>query len=83
MSQEVKHTRTGRVVSNKMDKTSVVLLQYRTKHPLLGKIVTKSKRVKMHDPNNETQMGDVVEIMSVRPLSKQKSWQLVRVVEHS
>ena len=83
MSQEVKHTRTGRVVSNKMDKTSVVLLQYRTKHPLLGKIVTKSQRVKMHDPHNETQMGDVVEIMSVRPLSKQKSWQLVRVVEHS
>ena len=82
MSQEIKHTRVGRVISNKMDKTSVVLLERRSKHGLIGKVVTRSKKIKIHDPENMTNIGDVVEIMSVRPISKDKSWQLVKVLNN-
>lgn len=82
MSQEIKHTRVGRVISNKMDKTSVVLLERRSKHGLIGKVVTRSKKIKIHDPENVTNIGDVVEIMSVRPISKDKSWQLVKVLNN-
>ena len=82
MSQEIKHTRVGRVVSNKMDKTSVVLLERRSKHGLIGKVVTRSKKIKIHDPENVTNIGDVVEIMSVRPISKDKSWQLVKILNN-
>ena len=82
MSQQIKHTRKGRVESNKMDKTAVVLLQSRIKHSI-GKMITRSKRVKVHDPENISQVGDIVEIMSIRPCSKHKSWQIVRVIENS
>lgn len=82
MSQEIKHTRTGRVKSNKMDKTAVVMLEYSVKHHI-GKMITRSKRVKVHDPENIAKIGDVVEIMSIKPCAKHKSWQIVRVVENS
>ncbi len=83
MSQEIKHTRIGRVVSNKMDKTAVVLLQRRSKHPLIGKVVTKSNKIKIHDPSNALKIGDVVEIMDGRPISKDKSWKLIKVLDHN
>ncbi|MDO5035257.1 MAG: 30S ribosomal protein S17 [Actinomycetaceae bacterium] len=73
--------RRGYVVSDKMDKTVVVELEDRTKHPLYGKVVTRTKRVKAHDENNEIQVGDLVRIMETRPLSATKHWRVVEVIE--
>ena len=74
-------TRTGVVVSDKMDKTIVVAIQTKVRHPLYGKMVNRTRKFKAHDENNECGIGDVVEIRECRPLSKTKSWTLVRVVE--
>ncbi|MAA74374.1 MAG: 30S ribosomal protein S17 [Salinisphaeraceae bacterium] len=71
----------GRVVSDKMDKTIVVLVERKEKHPLYGKYITRSSRIKAHDESNECGAGDFVEIRETRPVSKGKSWVLVRVVE--
>ena len=71
----------GVVVSDKMDKTIVVLVEDRVKHPLYGKVMTKSVRLKAHDENNEAGMGDRVRIMETRPLSATKRWRLVEIVE--
>lgn len=76
-------TLTGRVVSDKMDKTITVLIERRVKHPLYGKYVTKSSKLKAHDANNECKEGDVVTIAESRPLAKTKAWQLVRIEERS
>lgn len=73
--------RTGRVESNKMQKTIVVLVETRVRHPLYGKFMRRSTRFKAHDEHNECGIGDVVEIMETRPISKDKSWRLVRIVE--
>ena len=73
--------RRGYVVSDKMDKTVVVELEYRTQHPLYGKIVKKHKKVKCHDENNECGIGDLVRIMETRPLSKTKRWRIVTIIE--
>ena len=74
-------TRIGVVASDKMDKTVVVRVENRTRHPLYGKITTTSKRYKAHDENNEAHVGDFVEIMETRPLSATKRFRLVSIVE--
>ena len=71
----------GKVVSDKMDKTIVVAVENSVKHPLYGKIIKQTKRLKAHDENNECGIGDRVEIMETRPLSKDKRWRLVKVLE--
>ncbi len=73
----------GRVVSDRMDKTITVLVERRVKHPVYGKIVKRSSRIKAHDANNECRMGDEVTIREVRPISKTKSWRLVSVDERA
>ena len=71
----------GKVVSNKMDKTVVVLVERRTKHPIYGKIVMRSNKYKAHDETNQYNEGDTVEIAEGRPISRSKSWSVVRLVE--
>ena len=73
--------RLGYVVSDKMDKTVTVMLEDRVKHPLYGKVMTKRKKVKAHDENNEIREGDLVRIMETRPLSATKRWRVVEVIE--
>lgn len=72
---------TGTVVSNKMDKTIVVAVETSVKHPIYGKIVKKTYKLKAHDKENQCQIGDRVKVMETRPLSKDKRWRLVEVVE--
>ena len=74
-------TRIGEVVSNKMDKTIVVLLKDKVMHPIYGKTLNQSAKVKADDPGNQCDIGDRVEIAETRPLSKDKRWRLVRIVE--
>ena len=71
----------GRVVSNKMDKTVVVKIERRVKHPVLGKIVVRSNKYKAHDEANQYNEGDLVEIAEGRPISRDKSWKVVRLLE--
>jgi len=71
----------GKVVSNKMDKTVVVLVERRVKHPLLGKVVTRSAKYKAHDETNQFNEGDMVEIAETRPISRSKAWRVMRLVE--
>ena len=77
----MRKTRTGVVVSDKMDKTIVVEIRTRVKHPLYGKIMNRTKTFKAHDENNECGIGDTVLIMETRPLSKDKRWRLVKIIE--
>ena len=79
--RNLRKTRIGIVVSDKMDKTITVAIQDNVRHPLYNKIVKKTYKLKAHDENNECGIGDKVEIRECRPLSKTKSWTLVRVVE--
>ena len=72
---------TGTVVSNKMDKTIVVAVETSVKHPIYGKIVKKTYKLKAHDEENQCQIGDRVKVMETRPLSKDKRWRLVEVIE--
>ena len=81
MERNLRKTKIGKVVSNKMDKTIVVRIDTKTKDPLYGKIVNKTLKVKAHDENNEWNIVDMVEVMETRPLSKDKRYRLVRVVE--
>jgi len=74
-------TRTGVVVSDKMDKTIVVAIERTVQHPVYGKGVKETIKFKAHDENNEAHEGDTVEIMATRPISKQKRWRLVSIVE--
>ncbi len=76
-------TRTGTVVSDKMDKTVVVAITRRVSHPVYGKMVTRTKRVKAHDQENSAKTGDTVRIMETRPLSKDKRWRVVEIVERA
>ena len=78
---EVKRTQQGRVVSDKMDKSIVVAIERFVKHPIYGKYVKRTTKVHAHDESNECGLGDTVEIRECRPLSKTKSWTLVKVVE--
>ena len=79
--RNLRKTRTGKVVSNKMDKTIVVAVQDNVKHPLYGKIVKRTYKLKAHDENNECGIGDTVKVMETRPLSKDKRWRLVEIIE--
>lgn len=72
---------TGRVVSDKMDKTVTVLIERRVRHPLVGKIVTRSRKYHAHSDNNEYKLGDLVMIQETRPVSKTKAWKVVKLVE--
>ncbi|UTA47413.1 30S ribosomal protein S17 [Simiduia sp. 21SJ11W-1] len=76
-------TLTGKVVSDKMDKSIVVLIERREKHPIYGKYVSKSSKLKAHDEKNECKIGDLVTIAESRPLSKTKSWALVKIEERA
>ncbi|MDC3296901.1 30S ribosomal protein S17 [Balneolaceae bacterium] len=73
--------RIGRVVSNKMHKSITVAVDRQVKHPIYGKFITKTSKLMAHDENNDANIGDTVRIMSTRPLSKNKSWRLVEIVE--
>ena len=73
----------GVVVSDKMDKTIVVLVEDRVKHPLYGKVMTKSSRIKVHDEENTAGVGDRVRVMETRPLSAQKRWRLFDIIERA
>ena len=74
-------TLTGKVVSDKMDKTVTVLIERHVKHPLYGKIIMRSSKYHAHDENNEAKMGDTVEIQEGRPISKTKAWRVTRVLQ--
>ena len=81
MERNLRKTRTGKVISNKMDKTIVVAIENHVRHPLYGKIVKRTYKLKAHDENNECGIGDTVKVMETRPLSKDKRWSLVEIVE--
>ena len=81
MERNLRKTRVGKVVSNKMDKTIVVAIEDHVKHPLYKKIVKRTYKLKAPDENNECNIGDTVKVMETRPLSKDKRWRLVEVVE--
>jgi len=80
---KVKRTVSGRVVSDKMDKTVTVLVERRVKHPLYGKVIVRSNKFHAHVENGEAKEGDLVEIEECRPLSKTKTWKVTRVIEKS
>ena len=83
MERNLRKTRVGKVISNKMDKTIVVAVVDNVKHPLYGKIVKRTYKLKAHDENNECNIGDRVKVMETRPLSKDKRWRLVEIVERA
>jgi small subunit ribosomal protein S17 len=76
-------TRVGRVVSDKMQKTVVVSIERRVQHPVYGKMVRRTKKLKAHDEQNEAKTGDTVRIMETRPLSKDKRWRVVEIIERA
>ncbi|AYR20894.1 30S ribosomal protein S17 [Alcaligenes faecalis] len=80
-TEKRQRTLIGQVVSNKMDKTVVVLVERRVKHPLYGKIIVRSNKYKAHDETNQCNEGDTVEIIEGRPISRSKSWTVVRLIE--
>ena len=77
----LRKTRTGRVISDKMNKTVVIAIEDHVKHPVYGKIVKRTKKIHAHDENNECGIGDFVEVMETRPLSKTKRWRVVEIIE--
>ena len=81
VERNLRKTRTGKVVSDKMDKTIVVAIEEHVKHPLYKKVVKSTYKLKAHDENNECNIGDTVKVMETRPLSKDKRWRLVEIVE--
>ena len=81
--RNLRKTRTGKVVSDKMDKTIVVAIQDNVKHPLYNKIVKRTYKLKAHDEKNECNIGDTVKVMETRPLSKDKRWRLVEIIERA
>ena len=80
-TRNLRKTRTGTVVSDKMDKTIVVVIRDKVKHPLYGKTINHTTRLKVHDEHNEAGIGDRVTVMETRPLSKGKRWRLVDIIE--
>ena len=81
MERNLRKVRVGKVVSDKMDKTVVVAIENHVKHPVIGKIVKRTYKLKAHDENNECKIGDRVKVMETRPLSKDKRWRLVEIIE--
>ncbi|AKQ44553.1 30S ribosomal protein S17 [Rufibacter radiotolerans] len=82
-TRNLRKEKTGRVVSNKMDKSITVIVESKVKHPIYGKFVSKSKKFMAHDENNDCGIGDTVRIMETRPLSKNKCWRLIEIVERA
>ncbi len=83
VTRNLRKERTGIVVSNKMDKTIVVAVKRKVKHPIYGKFVNKTKKFMVHDEKNDCNIGDTVRIMETRPLSRNKSWRLVEIIERA
>lgn len=83
MTETNARTLSGKVVSDKMDKTVTVLIERRVKHPAYGKIISRSSKIKAHDEENQCRLGDTVTIAETRPISKTKSWKLVDIVERA
>ena len=83
MERNLRKQRTGKVVSDKMDKTIVVAIENRVKHPLYKKVVKSTYKLKAHDENNECKIGDTVKVMETRPLSNDKRWRLVEIIERA
>ena len=83
MERNLRKTRTGKVISDKMDKTIVVAIEDHVKHPLYKKIVKETYKLKAHDENNQCKIGDTVKVMETRPLSKDKRWRLVEIIERA
>ena len=83
MERNLRKTRVGKVVSDKMDKTIVVAIEDNVKHPLYKKIVKRTYKLKAHDENNECNIGDRVKVMETRPLSKDKRWRIVEIIERA
>ena len=83
MERNLRKTRVGKVVSDKMDKTIVVAVENNVKHPVIGKIVKRTYKLKAHDENNTCNIGDTVKVMETRPLSNDKRWRLVEVIERA
>ena len=83
MVRKIRKERTGTVTSNKMDKSIVVMVERKVKHPMYGKIVKMSSRFMAHDEKNECNIGDMVRIAETRPLSKNKNWRLVEILERA
>ena len=83
MERNLRKTRTGKVVSDKMDKTIVVAVADNVRHPLYNKIVKRTYKLKAHDENNECKIGDTVRVIETRPLSKDKRWRLVEIIERA
>ena len=83
MERNLRKVRTGKVISNKMDKTIVVAVENHVKHPLYGKIVERTYKLKAHDENNECKIGDIVRVVETRPLSKDKRWRLTEIIERA
>ena len=83
MERNLRKTRTGKVISNKKDKTIVVAIEEHVKHPLYNKVVKRTYTLKAHDENNECNVGDTVRVMETRPLSKDKRWRLVEIMERA
>ena len=81
VERNLRKTRVGMVVSDKMDKTVVVAIQDKVKHPKYGKVIKRTVKFKAHDENNECAVGDKVSIMETRPLSKEKRWRVVEIIE--
>ena len=81
--RNLRKERSGKVVSNKMDKSITVLVESRMKHPMYGKFLTKSTKFMAHDEKNECNIGDTVRIQETRPLSKNKNWRLVEIIERA
>ncbi len=82
-AEKLVRTLSGKVVSNKMDKSIVVLVERRVKHPVYGKYMSKSTKIKAHDEKNDCKEGDLVTIAESRPISKTKSWTLVKIEERA
>ena len=80
-TRNLRKTRVGKVVSDKMEKTIVVAIEDNVKHPTYGKIIKRTSKIHAHDENGECRVGDKVEVMETRPLSKTKRWRLVRIIE--
>ena len=81
--RNLRKTRTGKVISDKMDKTITVAVENHVKHPLYNKIVKRTYKLKAHDENNDANIGDTVKVVETRPLSKDKRWRLVEIVERA
>lgn len=83
MERGLRKVKLGKVVSDKMEKTIVVAVETKVRHPLYGKTINRTTKFKAHDENNDAKIGDIVEIMETRPLSKDKRWRLVEIVERA